>query len=176
MGLTFRVAPADVAESADGAAGPAAMVAHNAALKADAVAAREPDALVLGADTTVALDGAILGKPPDLEAARAMLRRLSGREHTVHTAVALRWTGGGFADAFADTACVRFHTLDDGAIDAYFEKVDPLDKAGAYGIQAEREALVASLSGDEATVMGLPARRLAARLREHGFDFRDGTE
>src|SRR5471030_2973286 len=83
LGVAFEVIPAEVTEHEDPAAEPRAMVAHNAALKADWVAARQPDALVLGADTTVFIDGTVLNKPRDLAEARAMLRRLRGRVHTV---------------------------------------------------------------------------------------------
>ena len=90
LGVPFEVVVADVVEHEESTTDPRVMVAHNAALKADWVAARHPDALVLGADTTVFLDGHALNKPADAAAARAMLRRLSGRTHTVFTGLALR--------------------------------------------------------------------------------------
>lgn len=151
--------------------GPAQMVVHNAGLKADALTTEFPDGLVLGSDTTVALDGCVLNKPVDMDAARAMLRRLSGRQHTVYTAVSLRWLHGQFQDDFVEASQVRFKSLDDAAIEAYFKLVDPLDKAGAYGIQAGREQIIEGVDGSVENVMGLPIQALQARLLEHGFDF-----
>src|SRR3954469_4832784 len=92
LGVLFEVVVADVTEHEEASTDPRTMVAHNAALKADWVAARHPEALVLGADTTVFIDGQALNKPRDGAEARAMLRRLSGRTHTVFTGLALRRT------------------------------------------------------------------------------------
>lgn len=175
MGLRFTVRPSEVREDDSGRAGPEAMVAHNAALKAGFLAERFPDHLVLGSDTTVALDEAVLAKPADLEEAAAMLRRLSGRRHRVHTAVALRWRRGNFASDFVETSEVTFKALDAGTIRAYFERVNPLDKAGAYGIQEARELIIDRVEGSVENVMGLPVQALAACFAEHGFDFRDQT-
>ena len=173
IGLQFRICPADVEEYNSPDEGPAQMVLHNAGLKADALAGEFPDGLVLGSDTTVALDGIVLNKPVDMHEARAMLQRLSGRAHTVYTAIALRWQGGDWRDDFVEASEVRFKPLDDTAITAYFELVDPLDKAGAYGIQAGREMIIEAVEGSVENVMGLPIQALEARLLEHGFDFRD---
>jgi septum formation protein len=173
IGLQFRICPADVEEYNSPDEGPAQMVLHNAGLKADALAGEFPDGLVLGSDTTVALDGIVLNKPVDMEEARAMLKRLSGRAHTVYTAIALRWQGGAWRDDFVEASEVRFKPLDDATIAAYFQRVDPLDKAGAYGIQAGREMIIEAVEGSVENVMGLPIQALEARLLEHGFDFRD---
>ncbi|KRP37970.1 MAG: hypothetical protein ABS34_00020 [Opitutaceae bacterium BACL24 MAG-120322-bin51] len=172
IGLRFRICPADVEEYNSPDDGPAQMVLHNAGLKADALMADFPDALVLGSDTTVALDGIVLNKPVDLDDARSMLRQLSGRPHTVYTSVALRWQAGGLSDDFVEASQVHFKTLDDATITAYFQCVDPLDKAGAYGIQTGREMIVEAVEGSVENVMGLPIQALEARLLELGFDFR----
>ena len=172
IGLRFRICPADVEEYNSPDDGPAQMVLHNAGLKADALMADFPDALVLGSDTTVALDGIMLNKPVDLDDARSMLRQLSGRPHTVYTSVALRWQAGGLSDDFVEASQVHFKTLDDATITAYFQCVDPLDKAGAYGIQTGREMIVEAVEGSVENVMGLPIQALEARLLELGFDFR----
>ena len=172
MGLRFEIAPADVEEDNDPANGPSEMVAANAVLKAQALSAGHPDALVLGSDTTVALDAEVLNKPVDMEAARAMLHRLSGRSHTVYTAVALCWANGGLSEVFVERSEVLFKEFDDAVIDAYFEEVNPLDKAGAYGIQQARELIIDSVNGSVENVMGLPIQALEKRLSEHGFDFR----
>lgn len=171
MGLGFSVVPADVEEDNVPRNGPAGMVLANARLKASAVSRAEPDALVLGSDTTVALDDEVLNKPLDLEEARRMLRRLSGRSHTVHTAVVMCWEAGGFEHAFVEQSEVIFKTFDDEVIDRYFEQVDPLDKAGAYGIQQGREWIIERFEGSLENIMGLPVQTLARKLAEHGFDF-----
>ena len=115
----------------------------------------------------------VLNKPVDMDEARAMLEQLSGREHTVYTAVALRWADGSFCDDFVEASRVRFKSLDDAIITAYFECVNPLDKAGAYGIQSGREMIIEAVDGSVENVMGLPIQALQARLMEHGFDFQD---
>lgn len=173
IGLRFEVCPADVEEHNAADEGPERMVLHNAALKAEALAARFAEGVVLGSDTTVALDGTVLNKPVDMDEARAMLKRLSGREHTVYTAVALRWADGNFREDFVEASQVRFKPLDDAIISAYFKCVNPLDKAGAYGIQSGREMIIEAVDGSVENVMGLPIQALEARLMEHGFDFQD---
>lgn len=173
MGLCFRTYPANVDEVGAADDGPERMVAVNARLKAEALAERFPGALVLGSDTTVALDKAALNKPADMAEARAMLKQLSGRAHTVYTAVSLLWRHGGLRDEFVEASSVRFRHLDDAVIDAYFEIVNPLDKAGGYGIQAGREKIIESVEGSVENVMGLPIQALQARLLQLGFDFRE---
>jgi len=172
LGLAFRVLPADVDEELSSPGGPAAMVLVNAALKAVALSAHYPDFLILGSDTTVALNGEVLNKPSDLDEARAMLRRLSGRRHTVFTAVALHWERGSLQESFVESSEVRFKNFDDGVIERYFEQVNPLDKAGAYGIQHARDLIIESVEGSVENVMGLPLQRLEIWFSEHGFDFR----
>jgi septum formation protein len=172
MGLRFEICPTHVEEDDSGSQGPESMVLDNACLKAATLAEIEPDALVLGSDTTVAIDGIVLSKPADPDEARRMLRRLSGRSHTVYTAVALYWKTGTLAHSFVETSEVRFLELDDARIDAYFKRVNPLDKAGAYGIQEGREWIIDSVEGSVENVMGLPIQRLALCLEELGFDFR----
>jgi septum formation protein len=173
IGLKFRICPADVEEYNSPDEGPAQMVMHNAGLKADALASQFPDGLVLGSDTTVALDGVVLNKPVDLEEARRMLKQLSGRSHTVYTAIALRWQVGELYEDFVEASEVRFKSFDDATISAYFECVNPLDKAGAYGIQSGREMIIEAVEGSVENVMGLPIQALQARLLELGFDFGD---
>jgi septum formation protein len=173
MGLTFEVCPTDVEEVETAHDGPAQMVLHNAALKADALGVEFADSLVLGSDTTVALGGTVLNKPVDLAEARAMLKRLGGREHTVYTAVSLRWGAAGFSVDFVESSQVCFKPLDDATISSYFAQVNPLDKAGGYGIQQGRELIIEAVVGSVENVMGLPIQALEARLLEHGFDFRE---
>ena len=171
MGLRFEIRPTHVEEDDSGSAGPEQMVRENARLKAATLAGVEPDALVLGSDTTVAIDGLVLSKPVDMADAGRMLRLLSGRTHTVFTAVALYWTAAQLEHIFVERSAVRFQKLDAARIENYFRQMNPLDKAGAYGIQEGRELIIDSVEGSVENVMGLPTQRLALTLEELSFDF-----
>jgi septum formation protein len=156
LGVPFEVVPADVIEDEDPAAEPRAVVLHNAALKADWVAARHPGAAVLGADTTVFLDRTVLNKPRDPAEARAMLRRLSGRTHTVFTGLALRRGLDGLKIDRGVSSEVTFRVLSDVMIEDYLQRVHTLDKAGGYAIQEEGERIVESYKGSMTNIIGLP--------------------
>lgn len=156
LGVKFEVVVAGITEHEDPDTEPRKMVAHNAALKADWVAARHPEAFVLGADTTVFIDRTVLNKPRDLAEARDMLRRLAGRTHTVFTGVALRRHRDRVVVDEGVASQVTFRDFDDAVIDAYFRVVNPLDKAGAYGIQEGREMIIAGWEGSFTNIMGLP--------------------
>jgi septum formation protein len=117
----------------------------------------------------VDIDGEALGKPRDRADARAMVARLSGREHLVHTAFALRNPATGALAEGLETTRVRFATLADDLIDAYAASGDGLDKAGAYGIQGFAATLVAGIDGDYFTVVGFPLARFAAALPSVGY-------
>ncbi len=156
LGAPFEVVVADVTEHEDAATDPRLMVAHNAALKADWVAGRHPDAVVLGADTTVFLDGAAINKPRDLAEARSMLRRLSGREHTVYTGIAVRRISRGLRIDEVVASYVLFKSFGDRVIDEYLGKTNTLDKAGAYSIQDQTDMIVAGYRGSFTNIMGLP--------------------
>ena len=133
--------------------------------KAREVFLRFPDCAVLGADTVVALDGEVLGKPADAQTARRMLWRLSGRRHTVYTGVCLCTPDGERADTVH--TYVWFNDLSDELIEAYVASGLPLDKAGAYGIQ-DGYPLVKTYEGSFSNVVGLPAERVTRMLREAG--------
>jgi septum formation protein len=156
LGVPFEVVVADVTEHEDPATDPKVMVAHNAALKADWVAARNPDAVVLGADTTVFLDGQAINKPRDLDDSRAMLRRLSGRVHTVFTGIAFRRVSTGLAIDQGVSSQVEFKPFGDEVIEAYIKLVNTLDKAGSYSIQDHTDMIVAGYTGSFSNIMGLP--------------------
>jgi septum formation protein len=173
MGLRFEIRPTHVAEDDSGRSGPERMVLDNAILKARTLAVEEPAALILGSDTTVALEAQILSKPADRAEAARMLALLSGRTHRVFTAVALQWADGGLARSFVERSEVTFKKLDAARIQEYIELVNPLDKAGAYGIQAGRDLIIESVSGSIENVMGLPIQALETCLAELGFDFRN---
>lgn len=168
-GIPHRVVVAAVTEHEDPSTDPREMVLHNAHLKAAAVSELYPDTLVLGADTTVALGNQALNKPADLAEARAMLRRLSGREHTVHTGVSLICRQLGIDETHCITAKVRFRELSEADIERYIGLVNTLDKAGAYGIQEGREIIIDSFEPPISTIMGLPVEFVATRLAELGY-------
>jgi septum formation protein len=156
LGYPFDVVVAEVIEHEDPATDPRVMVAHNAALKADWVAERHPDAVVLGADTTVFLDGEAINKPRDLAEARRILRRLSGREHTVFTGLAVRQTSTGLKIDEGVSSQVQFKPFGDEVIEDYIRLVNTLDKAGAYSIQDQTEMIIAGYRGSFSNIMGLP--------------------
>ena len=153
VGVPFEVRPADVRERVAG--DPADVARENARAKALAV----PGTLVLGADTVVALDGEILGKPPDAAAARAYLARLNGREHVVVGGVALAERGT-VRDAFVERTAVRFRAVTDAVLDWYVATGEWRGRAGGYAIQGAGAALVAGVTGDYLNVVGLPLARL----------------
>ena len=156
LGLPCEVVVAAVTEHEEPSTHPRTMVTHNAALKADWVASEHPEAWVLGADTTVFIDDTALNKPRDPTEARAMLRRLSGRTHTVFTGLALRHRASGFAVEAGETSEVFFRPLTEEIITDYLAKVHTLDKAGGYGIQEHGELIVAGWKGSFSNIMGLP--------------------
>jgi septum formation protein len=168
IGIEPVVEPADVDETLDDGVDVAAAVAGLAAAKARAVAGNHPGerVLVLGADTLVVLDGEPLGKPTDQAEAREMLGRLSGREHQVMTGVAITDAATGRDVGGVETTVVRFRALSAAEIDAYVATGEPLDKAGAYGIQGGAAAFVDQLTGDHSNVVGLPLSLVEQLLDE----------
>ncbi|HSM07766.1 MAG TPA: Maf family protein [Gemmatimonadota bacterium] len=168
LGLAFDVRPPDVDESLRPGEGAAAAARRLAELKATAVEA-EPGELVLAADTIVVLDGDLLGKPTGPGDATAMLGRLAGRSHEVITGLALRL--GAETRSAAALTTVTFRSLDRAEIAAYVATCEPLDKAGAYGIQGFGSALVERIEGDFFNVMGLPVPALLSLLHDTGFRY-----
>lgn len=123
---------------------------------------------IVAADTVVVIDGIILGKPRSREEAFSMLRRLSGREHLVYTGVCVIYPDGAVS-SFAEETRVEFYPLSDKDITDYIATGDPMDKAGAYGIQGRGSVLVKGIVGDYYNVMGLPVGRLYHELKQHSF-------
>jgi septum formation protein len=163
VGLEPSVMPQEVDESAEKGETPIAYVARIARAKAEACKA---EGVVLAADTTVAIDGEILAKAADEEDAVRMLSLLSGRTHAVHTAVVVK-SGARVVDRVVTTA-VRFRSLSDDEIRSYVKSGEPMDKAGAYGIQGKGGALVAAIDGSYTNVVGLPIEETLALLRLAG--------
>jgi septum formation protein len=170
IGIEHEVMPANIDETQlDGET--AVEHAERLALeKAHVIARQAPKAVVIAADTIVVIDGHILGKPRDPDDAAAMLRRLSGRSHRVHTAVAV--AAGERVESAVESVDVTFRALRDEEIAAYIATGEPMDKAGAYGIQGYGATIVERVDGDYFSVMGLGLRRLIELLAKTGFTYR----
>jgi nucleoside triphosphate pyrophosphatase len=172
VGITHEVRPADIDETYLAGEKPAPHAERLARGKCAVIAEREPDALVIGSDTIVVVDGDVLGKPRDEGDAEHMLRRLSGRTHIVVTAVAVAWRGE--TRSAVEEVNVTFHSLSDDDIAAYIATREPMDKAGAYGIQGFGATIVERVDGDYFAVMGLPLQLLVRVLRELGIRYAFG--
>jgi nucleoside triphosphate pyrophosphatase len=154
LGLEFEVQAPEVEEEKEGE--PRDLVARNATRKAEDVAADHPDALVIGGDTEVVIDGEVLGQPADETQARAHLERLSGSEHHVLGGLALLGPGDEGPRTGVDVSTVAFRELDDGLLDAYLASDEWRGRAGSYAIQGLGSALVDTVRGDVSNVIGLP--------------------
>lgn len=164
MGLRFAIVPSDADETLRPGLTPQNAAGELARRKAAVVAEKYPQALVIAADTLVAVDGALLGKPQDARDAADMLRRLSSREHEVVTGLCVAWQGR--QHMACESTAVRFDALREEEIDRYIRTGEPLDKAGAYGIQGRAGVFVSDIRGCYYNVMGLPLARLKALLME----------
>lgn len=163
----FQILSPDVDEAVEPGLSPARMVETLSLRKAQAAAGRAgAEDLILAADTVVALDGRVLGKPRDQEDAFAMLSALSGREHRVYTGVTV--LGGGQAATEHEETAVTFRALSPEEIRDYIATGEPMDKAGAYGIQGVGALLVQGIRGDYCNVVGLPLFRLGRMLSGFG--------
>ena len=163
FGIPFVIRAADIDETMDPAAAPFDEVARVSRLKAMATA-REAGDVVIAADTIVVCQGNVLGKPADEAEAAAMLRLLSGRDHQVMTGVTV--LRGDRASTFTEVTDLHFRTLSDREIARYVASGEPMDKAGAYGIQGGAALFCTGLTGDYYNVMGLPVCRLGQVLRD----------
>ena len=173
IGLAHDVMPADLDESVLPNEAPTVHAERLARAKAAAIAGHKPGAVVIGSDTIVVLDGDILGKPRDHADAAAMLQRLSGRTHTVHTAVAVARNGQLVSGV--ESVEVTFRPLTSEQIETYIATGEPMDKAGAYGIQGYGAVIVERVHGDYFAVMGLALGRLVGLLGQVGVEYRFGA-
>lgn len=171
LGVEFKVVASDVPEIHHEELTAMEVAQINAYRKARAVAKKVPDSLVLGADTLVHLETRLFGKPANLEQAYQMLEQLQGRTHQVVTAICLLHLREHRQRIGAERTAVTFRDLDAPAIRRYLNRVNPLDKAGGYGIQEEGEMIVEGISGSYSNVVGLPVERLTAELN-HWVDDR----
>jgi len=156
INLSFKVITSSVHEDFDIDLVPTDFAKHYANLKALDVAQKYPDSLVIGADTIVVLDDEIIGKPVDENDSKSMLRKLSGRTHTVITGVSLVWRDRNIEDTFYEKTKVTFLNLTEEQIQFYIENYHPLDKAGSYGIQDWFAVCVKKIDGCFYNVMGFP--------------------
>ena len=172
VGISHEVRPANIDETMRPRENPQRHTERLAREKATAVATRDPNLITIGADTIVVVNRKVLGKPTDADQAAVMLRQLSGREHTVITAVAV--SRGKKLRSAVEEVRVKFRKLRDDEIDSYIATGEPLDKAGAYGIQGYGATIVECVEGDYFAVMGLPLARLVGLLRDVGVRYRFG--
>lgn len=169
MGIShFDVIPAKGEERADPNLTPEQLVEELSRQKAAEITVGNPDALIIAADTVVAVDGTVLGKPHDRDDAVRMLQALSGREHTVYSGLTVCWQGRSVTQH--EATAVRFRPLTRDDIDHYVSTGEPMDKAGSYGIQGYGCTLVEGISGDYYNVVGLPVCRLGRILADFGVD------
>ena len=163
LGLNFKVIPSSADETVPKGLSPAQTVEYLARIKAQAVrnSASQED-IIVSADTIVVIDGQIFGKPADRNEAIEMLSRLSGRTHEVYTGICVN------DQVSHECSKVTFRTLSMDEIEAYIDTGEPMDKAGAYGIQGKGSLLVSRIEGDYFNIMGLPVCRLGQMLKNYG--------
>jgi len=169
LGLDFRVAPAHIDETPETGEAPEAFVRRMALTKAQHIARQHPESVVLGADTVVVLAGTIFGKPQDREEAFTILKRLQGRTHQVMTGFAVVSRQQAIEVIDAQTTQVAFDRFDDVVLRAYVDSGEPMDKAGAYGIQDRGAFLVRSITGSYSNVVGLPLNAVVQTLLRCGL-------
>ena len=168
-GFEFEIVRPRVEEKFDAAVTVRELTLWNAIRKGMSVAQTHPDAVVLAADTLVALDDAIIGKPEDLNEAAQILRRLSGRTHSVCSAVLIYHQMTGRSARLYDISQVRFGRLTPSMLNRYLAKVNPLDKAGAYAAQGSGAEIIANIEGSFTNVVGLPMEKTVAALAKFGI-------
>jgi septum formation protein len=173
IGIAHEVRPANLDESMRPRETPRRHAERLARDKASAVAMRDPDLITIAADTIVVINRKVLGKPVDKADAARMLAMLSGREHTVITAVAV--SRGKKLRSAIEEVKVKFRRLREEEIEAYIATGEPMDKAGAYGIQGFGATIVERVEGDYFAVMGLPLVRLVGLMREVGVVYQFGS-
>lgn len=167
-GFRFKSLSADVGERIDLDLTLRELTSFNALRKGACVARLHPKSVVLAADTLVSLDGEVIGKPRDLEQATQILQRLSGRTHEVCSAIFISHHAASRSICFHEISRVRFRQLNRKEIDNYFAKVNPLDKAGAYGAQGHGAEIIAQIDGSFTNVVGLPMEKTVRTLRDFG--------
>jgi septum formation protein len=176
IGLKFEVDPAEYVETLKSGMKPEEIARYLSLQKAQSAAKKYPDAIIIAADTFGVISGSVIGKPHNEAEARNILRKLSGRPHRVITGFTMMDTAVGKAVTRSVETTVHFRKLTDEEIDAYVRTGEPLDKAGAYGIQGLGAVLVDRIEGDFYNVIGLPLSALAEALKEFGIDVLGNNE
>ena len=164
MDIEFEVVPSHVEELIDGYDFIPDLCEANARIKAEPIADMHPECLVIAADTMVYLEDTLYGKPTDIDDAHRMLTRLQGRTHQVTTGVSLIYHNEEISKSFSVITNVTFLSLDAGQISEYLAKIDPLDKAGGYAIQEQKQMIAKRVSSSVSNVVGLPVERLKEEL------------
>lgn len=172
MGVEFEVIPSNYEEKLDDSRDVEQVAIELGLGKTRYVAARYPDALVIGSDTIVSIDGAQSEKPVDTDDAKRTLRRLSGKKNVVTSSIAIVGINQGIELTGTDSTDVHFKELSDEIIDAYVATGDPMDKAASYGIQSGGDVLIDHIVGEYDTVIGLPSKLLSSLLSEYGIKSR----
>lgn len=169
-GFEFQVISPSLSETFDLSLTPVELTLGNATRKALHIARARPGAIILGADTLVAIDSEVIGKPADLEHAVTILRRLSGRSHHVCSAVVICHLASSCTRSFHQISRVRFRRLDEETIREYIAHVRPLDKAGAYAAQRSGSEIIARIDGSFTNVVGLPMEETIRALKHFGIE------
>jgi septum formation protein len=175
-GFEFESIGPRVAERLDANLTLRELTSFNAIRKGLVAARRYPDWVVLSADTLVALDNLVFGKPKNIAQATSMLERLSGRSHQVCSTVFICHLADSRTNTFSEISQVHFRRLNSQAISDYFAKVNPLDKAGAYAAQGEGRDIIAKIDGSYTNVVGLPMEKTIVALAEFGIEPKSGGD
>ena len=168
-GFDFRIIRGNIAEKTDVHLTACELTGWNAVRKGLTMAKRHPEAVVLAADTVVALKDEIIGKPNDLSEAVRILQRLNGQTHHVCSSVFIAHLADGRAQLFCEVSKVRFRKLSESQIRTYLAKIDPLDKAGAYAAQGYGSDIIARIDGSYSNVVGLPMEQTIPALKQFGI-------
>ena len=164
MDIEFEIVPSHAEESMDGSNFIPELCEANARAKAEPIAELHPECLVIAGDTLVYLEDELFGKPTHIEEAYRMLSRLQGRTHQVTTGISLIYHNNEINKVFSVITNVTFLTLNKEQINDYLAKIDPLDKAGGYAIQQDKQKIIKRVSGSVSNVIGLPVERLKEEL------------
>jgi septum formation protein len=168
-GFEFKIVPGHLAERTDRHLTAGELTGWNAVRKGMTIAKRHPEAVVLAADTVVALNDEVIGKPNDFADAVRILQRLNGRIHHVYSSVFIAQLAAGRAELFCELSQVHFRKLNQSQIRSYLAKIDPLDKAGAYAAQGHGAEIVERIDGSYSNVVGLPMEQTITALRKFGI-------
>lgn len=170
IGLSIKVVPSDIDEKLNPRLKPKAQAETLSLEKAEIVAAKYPDSIIIAADTLVYTNGNILGKPKNMEEAKRMIQKLQGKTHSVITGFTIYHKASKKIVTDSAETKVTFRKLKDTEIKNYLKKEKPLDKAGGYGVQGIGVVLVETINGDYSNVVGLPLGKIIPTLKKYGVE------